>query len=57
MLTHEYVLPAEAVAPMDREEPAQTLVFAIVAAIGNWKIEIITELEFEHPFEFVSVIV
>ena len=54
-LTHEYVLPPTAVAPIDKEAPIQIAVFAITEAAGKVLTVTVTELDFTHPFELVSV--
>ena len=54
-LTQEYVLPPTAVAPMDKDAPIQIAVLEITDAAGKALTVNVTELDFTHPFELVSV--
>ena len=56
LLAHEYVLPATAVAPIEIDGPAHIVAFGAVAAAGVGTV-MVTELDFTHPLEFVSVTV
>ena len=49
------MLPATDAAPIDIDDPVQMLVLDIVAATGNAKTFIVTEFDFTHPLELVSV--
>jgi hypothetical protein len=42
-------------APMDMEEPEQRTVLAITVAEGSGLTVMVTELDFTHPLELVSV--
>src|SRR6185312_9806883 len=52
---HEYILPETAVDPNEILEPKHIFVSEIIGTVGNGFILIVTELDFVHPFEFVSV--
>jgi hypothetical protein len=54
-LVHLYRLPATAVVPIEIELPMQIAVLAITDAAGKGLTVMVTESDFTHPFEFVSV--
>ena len=49
------MLPITAVPPIETEVPVQIAVFEMIDADGNELTVTVTELEFTHPLEFVSV--
>ena len=57
-LVHEYVLPDTDAAPMvNAGTPTQMVDAEPAAAAGNGLVVMVTEFEFEHPLEFISVTV
>ena len=49
LLTHEYVLPMTAAAPIDAESPTQIAVFAAAAAAGSGFTDMVTAWELVQP--------